>query len=213
MVVIRDLGTTNGTAVNEVVLRNAERVLLDGDRITIGSLAFTARIAAERGARDLIDDLVVSWLVEDSGPESDADNESMPSRRVRGPGPLRRGRGGAGGIPAPLRGGPGRPHRHPPGRAARRGRLDRPPAAGPVRAGPASPLPRRVVLDLSQVSHVSSRGVGVLLAHYLRLDRLGGSLRLCRLNDRLLSLLKQIRLPMVLETYAGIDEAVLTSWS
>ena len=68
-------------------------------------------------------------------------------------------------------------------------------------------------MDLSQVTHFSSRAVGVLLAHFLRLDHTGGWLRLCRVNDRVLSLLEQIRLPMLLETYIGIDEAVLTSWS
>jgi anti-anti-sigma factor len=210
-VVIRDLGTINGTAVNEVLLREAERMLLDGDRITIGSLVFTVQIQAEREVRDLIDDLVISWLAEDLPPDGeasdgmqtvefearvlfDAGEEELEDFRLRYAvvqDVL---------IVIPLV-----------------ERLDEDASVDLLRRGlfelSQRPLPRRVVLDMNLVSHLSSRGVGMLLAHFLRLDRLGGSLRLCRLNDRLLSLLEGIRLPMLLETYAGIDEAVLTAWS
>lgn len=75
-----------------------------------------------------------------------------------------------------------------------------------------SPLPRRVVLNLESVTYLSSRAVGMILAHYQRLDRAGGKLRLCHVRPKVLPTLEQMRLPTLIDLYPTIDEALLDSW-
>ena len=74
------------------------------------------------------------------------------------------------------------------------------------------PLPPRVVVDLRHVAAMSSAAVGVLVAHHFMLGRVGGTLRLCVANPRVGALLDAIRLPMVLDIYPSVDEAILEAW-
>jgi anti-anti-sigma factor len=67
------------------------------------------------------------------------------------------------------------------------------------------PLPRKVALRLDHVSHISSRGIGILLAYFLRLERAGGALRLCELHSRVLSVLEQFRLTVLLEVCSTVS--------
>jgi anti-anti-sigma factor len=59
---------------------------------------------------------------------------------------------------------------------------------------------------------VSSRAVGVLLAHYQGLLREGGTMRLCRVNPQVLPVLEQMRVHMLIDMYPTIQEAVQTEW-
>src|SRR5262249_55807360 len=74
-------------------------------------------------------------------------------------------------------------------------------------------MPRQVVVNLEHVLHLSSRAIGVLVAHHLRLDREGGALRLCQVHARVALALEQIKLPMLVEVYPSTDEAVLSAWA
>ncbi len=74
-------------------------------------------------------------------------------------------------------------------------------------------MPRRVVLNLESVTYLSSRAVGLILAHYQRLERSGGKLRLCHVRPKVMPTLEQMRLPMLIDIYPTVDEALLTSWS
>ena len=75
------------------------------------------------------------------------------------------------------------------------------------------PLPRRVVVNLEFVNHLSRRAIAVLLAHHFRLEWSGGSLRICQAHARIIALLDQVRLTMLVDCYPTLDEAVLATWS
>ncbi|WP_337174611.1 STAS domain-containing protein [Paludisphaera sp.] len=74
------------------------------------------------------------------------------------------------------------------------------------------PLPRRVVIDLEFVGRLSRRTIGVILAHHLRLDRAGGSVRVCGAHPRVTALLDQVRFTMLVDCFPTLDEAVLAAW-
>ncbi|HEV3166085.1 MAG TPA: STAS domain-containing protein [Isosphaeraceae bacterium] len=74
------------------------------------------------------------------------------------------------------------------------------------------PLPRRVVLDLSNVTFLSSSAVGVILAHNQGLSREGGALRVCNVHSRVLPVLEQMRMNMIIDIYKSLDEALADSW-
>ena len=76
----------------------------------------------------------------------------------------------------------------------------------------AQPLPRRVVVNLEYVAHLTGQAIGVLLAHHLRLDRSGGGLRICQARARIMAVLHQVRLTMLVECHPTLDEAVLSAW-
>ena len=71
---------------------------------------------------------------------------------------------------------------------------------------------RRVVLDLGRVGSLSSRAVGLLMAHHLRLEREGGALRICRASAPVAALLEHVRLGELVRLFAELDEAVLSAW-
>jgi anti-anti-sigma factor len=71
---------------------------------------------------------------------------------------------------------------------------------------------RRVVVSLCNVAFMSSSAVGVLVAHMLKLEWAGGGLRLCHILPPVMAVLKKINLPMLVETYPTLDEAVLAAW-
>ena len=75
------------------------------------------------------------------------------------------------------------------------------------------PLPRRVVVNLEFVNHLSRRAIALLLAHHFRLEWSGGSLRICQAHARIIALLDQVRLTMLVDCYPTLDEAVLASWA
>ena len=72
--------------------------------------------------------------------------------------------------------------------------------------------PSRTVLDLGQVRYLSSRAVGVFLAHYQAVDRQGGSLRLCAVASQVKPVLDQMRLSRLVDTYGTLEEALADSW-
>ena len=64
-----------------------------------------------------------------------------------------------------------------------------------------------MVLNLESVTYLSSRAVGMILAHFQRLERAGGKLRLCHVRPKVLPTLEQMRLPMLIDIYPSLDEA------
>ena len=83
--------------------------------------------------------------------------------------------------------------------------------AAPAIAARPGPLPRRVVVNLEYVAHLTGQAIGVLLAHHLRLDRAGGCLRICQARARIMAVLHQVRLTMLVECHPTLDEAVLSA--
>lgn len=209
-VVLRDLGSRNGTNVNGRILRGGSAALVNGDRVTIGPLHFIVEIGMKDSGPTALEDLVVSWIADDgeSNQAPDAGAQTQECEAIGAVGEseeqLEENRIKFEVIQNVLVVKP----------TARR--LDDDEALDQLRSGLAElsqrALPRRVVLDFDCVTHISSRCVGILLAHFLRLDRDGGAIRLCQLHARVLSVLEHFRLPVLLEAYSSVDEAVITSW-
>ncbi len=72
--------------------------------------------------------------------------------------------------------------------------------------------PRRMVIDLGHTKHLSSRAVGVFLAHYQAMERQGGTLRVSGVSAELMPVLKSMRLSMVVDVYSTVADAVADSW-
>ena len=201
-----------GTLINARAARRDRSRLKNGDRLQLGELCLSVVIGADLGGHRRIEDLVASWLVEWNESQAEPVKESastavytldevpsgeLSTKIVRGPLWLEV-------IQDVLVVTP------------RIGRLDEEKAAEQLREGLAElfelALPRRVVLKLDHVTHVSSRTLGVILAYFLRLARDGGALRLSNLHARVFSLIEQLRLPVLLELCSTVEEAVITSW-
>ncbi len=200
---LRDLGSTNGTILNGRLIKNRDVELANGDRIQVGPIILALALRPARKPSAAVEELVASWLVdhpqgtrptpEDATPAEDSAEigETAPWKIEVVEDVV---------IVTPLT--PG---------------LDGEPLINRLRndlfalfeAG----LPRRVAFNLTHVGHISGRAIGVLVAHHLRLDRVGGALRLCEANPRVAALLEQVRLAMIIEYFSTVDDAVLAGWS
>ncbi|MBX6312044.1 MAG: FHA domain-containing protein [Isosphaeraceae bacterium] len=209
---LRDLGTTNGTLLNRRLLRGQEVALSDGDRLQIGPLRFRVAIG-HIGNLPEAEDLIASWLLDGMGlaPEPpDAAGSAAPGEQADDGGTIEWETNG--------------------GRVLKyeviqdvllitpmESQLDDGTVTEALRMELHTlfegPMPRRVVINLERVMSLSSRAVGVLLAHFLRLDRAGGALRLCQANPKILSALDGLRVPILIPLYPTVDDAVLTAWS
>jgi anti-sigma B factor antagonist len=67
---------------------------------------------------------------------------------------------------------------------------------------------RKVVIDLSRVQFVDSRGCGVILSCLKRLAERGGDLRLCRVNKPVRTVFDLIRLHKMCEITDTRDQAI-----
>lgn len=67
--------------------------------------------------------------------------------------------------------------------------------------------PKKVIVDLSQVQHISSSGLRVLVSFYKKLLSVQGKLVLVGLNQNLKKIFKIVELDTVFETYDSIEEA------
>ena len=69
-----------------------------------------------------------------------------------------------------------------------------------------------MVIDLANTRFLSSRAVGVILAHYQGLERKGGVLRVCGVSREIKPVLDQMRLSMLIDVYPTVEEAVRDPW-
>jgi anti-anti-sigma factor len=209
-VILRDLGSRNGTFLNGSRLGSSAVNINDGDVFQIGPLQFSVAIGERTSGAAPVDDVITSWLADEPYGSAGA-TEELTSVRHEALGldeceaddALRSVRIEV--VEDVLVVMPLSSH------------LDEEATVGPLRAGLYAlherDLPRQVVIDMSRVTHISSLGIGVLLAHNLRLDRSGGAMRLCALQPRVQAILEEIRLPMLIDTLPSRDEAILASWS
>lgn len=70
----------------------------------------------------------------------------------------------------------------------------------------------RMVIDMGNTRYLSSRAVGVLLAHYQGLERVGSTMRVCRVSKEIKPVLDQMRLSMLIDIYPTVEEAVQDPW-
>ena len=66
----------------------------------------------------------------------------------------------------------------------------------------------KVLLNLKDVSRIDSTGIGMLVAKFLSLRRLGGDLKLLHVSERARHLLLVTKLSRVIETFESEDEAL-----
>jgi anti-anti-sigma factor len=71
---------------------------------------------------------------------------------------------------------------------------------------------RRVVVDLGNVAYMSSRAVGVILAYYQAVHRVGGQLRVCGVHPKVQPTLEQMRLHWLIGIFPTVEEAVQAPW-
>jgi anti-anti-sigma factor len=215
-VVLRDLGSTNGTVHNGAPLRNAEADLNSQDTIQIGPVRFKVWIGLTRSDMQLV------GAIE---PET---SDAAPGHHLLVPDP-------APADPFPTE---SLAAFHDDEDAADyetsikikcevvQNVLVVTPVATELEGEEANeavrlklielsekPLPRRVVVNLEFVGRLTRQTIGVLLAHHLRLDRVGGGVRICEAHPRIMALLDQVRLTMLVDCYPTLDEAVLAAWT
>ena len=195
---LRDLASTNGSLLNGRTVRDREVELADGDRVQIGPLTFALAVGE---ANPRIDD---RHFVEPSAwPGYDESRDSTEEFIDLGD------LGAEAGLKQEIIENvlvvtPLAPE------------LDEPDVVDAFRDGllalARARLPRRVVINLTHVGHLSGRAIGVLVAHQLRLDRSGGALRVCLANPRVALILEHVKLGMFIDYHPTVDEAVLAAW-
>ncbi|MDX2038259.1 MAG: FHA domain-containing protein [Isosphaeraceae bacterium] len=210
-VILRDLGSTNGTRLNDLEFQNESRELRDGDRIGIGPalLRVELSIAAAASHPDPTqppppgDARIVDWVrAEESEIELADDRAATEELEAHDPSESRllrveRIQGVVVLTPIPSY-------------------LDEESRTAPLREElvriTRETSERRVVVDLRHVVHLSSNAIGILVAYAIELERLGGELRISQVVPRVMAVLHQIRLPMLIEVHPTTDEAVLCVW-
>jgi anti-anti-sigma factor len=208
-VFLRDLGSTNGTILNGRPIRRSEVAVHHGDRIQIGPIIATLLTGPQQPDLDQVEDQVAAWL----GSEHDKDQSQQFGRddTLTLPTPAEDEPDAGGGpeirseviqdtvVVTP-----------------RASTLDDPETVEQLRchlrAHFDSSAPREVVVNLEYAGHLSAQAIGVLLAHHVRLDQVGGCMRICQARARVMAVLHQVRLTVLMACYPTLDEAVLDAW-
>jgi anti-anti-sigma regulatory factor/pSer/pThr/pTyr-binding forkhead associated (FHA) protein len=232
---LRDLGSLNGTMVSGERVQNSVVRVMGGEEVVIGPVRFRIEISREstpwerngRGSAEAraesggeigsAEELIASWLQEEPTGELAESEEGIPlaEMETKEVEPAEEaagvtGRDSSGTLRYEVIEGV---------------LLVRPTelsyedelAVGSLRTGlleflERPDLPRQVVLSLAGVMDFSSRAVGVVVAHQMRLERMGGSLRLAQPSPVVQAALQRIHLPMLVSTFDTIDDAVITVW-
>ncbi len=202
-VFFRDLGSTNGSLFNGEPFKDKAIKLKSGDRIQVGPMVFRVAIGIDFLPPRSLEQLVASWLeVNEAG--SEGETIEVPVRAEEEESLVSTGKLKVEVKEDVLVVTP------------RFSDMELDESLTDLRRGLfelfEQPQPKRVVLNLEHVTKISSRGIGVLLAHHLRLDRQGGALRLAEVHPQVRSTIEKVRLPMLLEAFAQVDDAVLSTW-
>ena len=198
---LRDLASTNGSLLNGRTLRDGEVEIRDGDRLTVGPLTFRLVVGPDVDRPGWFE----GPIGRDDRAEAGFDEFPDATEEFVGLGPV----AGETGLKyeviegtlvvTPLV-----------------SELDDESDVNGLREALLSlnerRLPRRVVVNLSHVGHLSGRAIGMLVAHHLRLDRSGGALRVCLANPRVAVVLEQVKLGMLVDYHATVDDAVIAAW-
>ncbi|MDR3622544.1 MAG: FHA domain-containing protein [Paludisphaera borealis] len=215
-VFLRDLGSTNGTILNGEPLRAAEAELHSQDKILIGPVRCKIWIGLSRAEMEFVGALAPSTVHGDS-PTSEAvaaPADPFPTENLTALGALNEASNSDEDAGVRIK------------CEVVQDVLVVTPIVTDLEGEEANealrlklhelseqPLPRRVVVNLEFVGRLTRQTIGVLLAHHLRLDRVGGALRICEAHPRIMALLDQVRLTMLVDCYPCLDEAVLAAWT
>lgn len=220
-VVVGDLGSTNGTLVNDQCLHAGEEIqVFDGDRLQVGQLIFVVRIAAKALG---MDSSLQEWLESPDAPETKS--EADPNSRTLLLSALSHG---------------GRPPNQNSGLETtssatalkfRYQEFDQAhrvlciglsqahlsdDSVGALRESltslVANPNYRRAVLDLAEVDSLPVATYTILLTLVERWRDAGGKLRLCSLSPTVKRMVVVLKLDRKIECYQDRFEAVSKSW-
>jgi anti-sigma B factor antagonist len=67
---------------------------------------------------------------------------------------------------------------------------------------------RKILLNLDEVTHIDSAGLGMMVSKYITLRKRDGNLKLCRLHMRSFRVLNVTKLLTVFESFSSEAEAV-----
>lgn len=67
---------------------------------------------------------------------------------------------------------------------------------------------KETVIDMGKVKWIASTGLGILVRARTKYTELGGTVRLCRLNERVLTLLAITKMNSLFDVHSSQDEAV-----
>ncbi|MCX6641174.1 MAG: STAS domain-containing protein [bacterium] len=67
---------------------------------------------------------------------------------------------------------------------------------------------QKIILDLSEVTAMSSTGLGILIAAYRVVKDKGGTLKLAQLSVKVRSILETTRLISIFEVFDNLDDAM-----
>jgi anti-anti-sigma factor len=224
-VFVRDFGVEGGTTINDRVLRTKEIEVFDGDLIQIGPMVLSLVIApkAIESPRSALAEAPPGWPFEELAETAQPKPAEQPPTPAAPPPP-----------PVTAKG-PGSLRAMPTGeRAVWRSSLSYEmtgdlmvitlltpvlteedtiaPMRQELREILDQPWPRREVIDMEKITFVSSRAVGVILAHYQGILREGGTMRLAKVSPRVKPVLEQMRVHMLIDIFPSLEEAVQTAW-
>ena len=201
---IRDLGSRNGTFVNDVRIKEPHR-LIAGDQIRIGPLLCTVLPGSSGLEESQIDDAVANWLIGSELDQAELNGTSTGTQEIvqaqqAGPaGKIRVTEIQGVRVIAP-----------------RTPEIVDEESAEIVQEALENAIQEkadaRLVLDLGLVSAMSSRVLGVMLAISLKLSRCGGELRLAHPRPAMRARLEMFRVTDIVPLYETLDEAVVASW-
>jgi anti-anti-sigma factor len=67
---------------------------------------------------------------------------------------------------------------------------------------------KKLLLNLGKVKWVASNGLGILMTTKTHFEREGGTLKLCNLNDRVLTLFQVTKISAIMDVYESEDAAL-----
>lgn len=218
-IVVRDMGGTNGTALAQRLLKNEEAEARDGDRLQIGPLVFSFSIKAptEPSLSDNPEDAAASWLLQ-SPVSSSADTAHYPvapaAETAFHSSPVAPDAGSRAGMTLQ--------------RIKHQvvgdnllvtvlcPELRDEEQLGPIRHDLLGlldqPVPRQLVVKLDRVSFMSSSAIALFMAHYQRLDRLGGGMRFAAVRPEVRPALEHQRFGMLIQLFPTVEAALKEPW-
>ncbi len=198
--ILEDLNSTNGTAINDRLLKGGSTPLSIGMSFRIGSYRF--ELAGPETV--LVDSIVDDWgdqSVDNEPPTVDEFALDLAKPAVSDPRIIKSEI-----IEDALVIAPTQPQLNDT-EALDRFRAEL------IRQLDADNTPNHVVLNLASVSMLTSKAIGVLVGHQLRLQQRGGLLRIAQPLPQVSTTLKVMNIAMLIEVHPTLEGAVLASWS